>query len=127
MVEGEILGQTAGRMSRGHRFHHPQPVHIVDADSWLDALLAAKVIADPAERRARVRAEVDRVAAQTGGTPRLSDALLDEIANLTEWPVAIACAFDAAFLSVPHEALVTTMETNQKFVPVFEPLMRAPS
>ncbi|MEP7096102.1 MAG: glycine--tRNA ligase subunit beta [Dokdonella sp.] len=120
VVEGEILGQQSGRMSRGHRFHHPQPVHIVDADSWLDALFAAKVIADPAMRRARVRAEVDRVAAQTGGTPRLSDALRDEIANLTEWPVAIACAFDTAFLAVPPEALVTTMETNQKFVPVFD-------
>ncbi len=46
--------------------------------------------------------------------------LLDEIANLTEWPVAIACAFDREFLAVPHEALVMTMETNQKFVPVFD-------
>ncbi len=118
VIEGEILGQKSGRMSRGHRFHHPQPVHIVDADSWLDALLAAKVIADPIVRRTRVSAEVDRVAAQTGGVPRLSDALRDEIANLTEWPVAIACTFDAAFLAVPAEALVTTMETNQKFVPV---------
>src|SRR5665213_2868167 len=77
VVEGEILGQKSGRMSRGHRFHHPQPVHIVDADSWLDSLRAAKVIADPTERRVRVRAEIGRVATQTGGTPRLSDALLD--------------------------------------------------
>jgi glycyl-tRNA synthetase beta chain len=120
VVEGEILGQKSGRMSRGHRFHHPQPVHIVDADSWLDSLRAAKVIADPTERRVRVRAEIGRVATQTGGTPRLSDALLDEIANLTEWPVAIACAFDRRFLEVPQEALVMTMETNQKFVPVYD-------
>lgn len=118
VIDGEILGQKSGRMSRGHRFHHPQPVHIVDADSWLDSLLAAKVIADPAERRARVRAEVDRVGALTGGVPNLSDVLRNEIANLTEWPVAIACTFDAEFLAVPPEALVTTMETNQKFVPV---------
>lgn len=43
VIEGEVLGLRAGRMSRGHRFHHPHPVHIVDADSWLDALRAAKV------------------------------------------------------------------------------------
>jgi len=60
------------------------------------------------------------VARETGGVPRLGDALLDEIANLTEWPVAIACAFDREFLAVPQEALVMTMETNQKFVPVFD-------
>ncbi|MCW5807694.1 MAG: glycine--tRNA ligase subunit beta [Deltaproteobacteria bacterium] len=116
VIEGEVLGLRAGRMSRGHRFHHPQPVHIVDADSWLDALRAARVLADPDERRARVRTEVARVA-PAGTTPQLSDALCAEIANLTEWPVAIACAFDREFLAVPPEALVMTMETNQKFVP----------
>jgi len=120
IVDGEILGLKSGRQSRGHRFHHPQPVHIADADSWLDSLRAAKVLADPAERRKRVRDEVARVCKQTGGVPRLSDALCDEIANLTEWPVAIACAFDRDFLAVPQEALVMTMETNQKFVPVFD-------
>jgi glycyl-tRNA synthetase beta chain len=120
VVDGEILGLKSGRHSRGHRFHHPQPVHVADADAWLDALRGAKVLADPAERPARVRAEVMRAGRETGASPRLSDALADEIANLTEWPVAIACAFDRAFLEVPQEALVMTMETNQKFVPVFD-------
>ncbi|HUD42898.1 MAG TPA: glycine--tRNA ligase subunit beta [Dokdonella sp.] len=119
VVDASVLGLRSGRQSRGHRFHHPQPVHVADADSWLDALRAAKVLADPAERRARIRAEVARVGRDTGGEPRLSDGLLDEIANLTEWPVAIGCTFERAFLEVPAEALVTTMETNQKFVPVF--------
>jgi glycyl-tRNA synthetase beta chain len=120
IVDGEVLGLRSGRKSRGHRFMHPQPIHVVDADSWEEALLAAKVIADPMARRARIRDEVARVSAQTGGVPRLDDALLDEIANLTEWPVAIACAFEREFLAVPPEALVTTMEANQKFVPVFD-------
>ncbi|MEW5837010.1 MAG: glycine--tRNA ligase subunit beta [Pseudomonadota bacterium] len=120
IVDGEVLGLKSGRKSRGHRFMHPQPIHVVDADSWEDALLAAKVIADPAARRARIREEVARAAVQTGGVPRLEDGLLDEIANLTEWPVAIACAFEREFLAVPPEALVTTMEANQKFVPVFD-------
>jgi glycyl-tRNA synthetase beta chain len=119
IIDGEVLGLKSGRTSRGHRFHHPQPVHVADADSWLEALRAARVLADPAERRARVRAEVARVA-PVGAAPRLSDALCDEIANLTEWPVAIACTFERDFLAVPREALVMTMETNQKFVPVFD-------
>ncbi len=117
IIDVELFGLRSGRQSRGHRFHHPQPVHVADADAWLDALRAAHVLADPAERRTRIRAEVARAAA--GGTPRLSDGLLDEIANLTEWPVAIACTFERRFLDVPQEALVTTMEANQKFVPVF--------
>jgi len=93
---------------------------VADADSWLDAMRAAKVLADPQERRQRIRDEIAAVTAQTGGVPRATDELLNEIANLTEWPVAIACTFEREFLAVPPEALVTTMETNQKFVPVFD-------
>ncbi len=120
IVDGEALGLKSGRKSRGHRFMHPHPVHVADADSWLDAMRAAKVLADPVERRQRIRDEVTTATRQTGGLPQLDDALLDEIANLTEWPVAIACTFEREFLAVPPEALVTTMETNQKFVPVFD-------
>jgi glycyl-tRNA synthetase beta chain len=120
VVEGQVLGLRSGRQSRGHRFMHPQPVHLADADSYVDALRMAKVLVDPYERRQRIREQVARAAQATGGIPRLDDALLDEIANLTEWPVAIACTFDREFLGVPPEALVTTMEANQKFVPVFD-------
>lgn len=121
VVGAEIFGIRSGRDSRGHRFMHPQVVSISDANAYADALRAAKVIVDPAERRQRVADEVAQAASDTGGTPRLSDSLRDEIANLVEWPSAIACAFDKEFLAVPQEALITTMETNQKFVPVFDP------
>jgi glycyl-tRNA synthetase beta chain len=120
VVEGEVLGLKSGRQSRGHRFMHGKPVHLVDADGYLDALRAAKVLADPAERRARVSEQVAAAAQSNGGgEARLSDSLCDEIANLTEWPAAVACTFDRDYLAVPNEALVMTMETNQKFVPVF--------
>ena len=120
LVDAEIFGVKSGSESRGHRFHHPLPVPMAGADAYLDALRAAKVVADPRGRRERVRTEVASAARDTGGTPRLRDSLLDEIANLTEWPVAIACAFDRDFLRVPQEALITTMEANQKFVPVMD-------
>ncbi|MEO7072574.1 MAG: glycine--tRNA ligase subunit beta [Rhodanobacter sp.] len=120
IIDGQVLGLRSGRKSRGHRFMHPQLVHVADADGWLDAMRAAKVLADPLERRERIRAEVATVAAAIDGVPRLDDPLLDELANLTEWPAAIACTFDRDFLAVPPEALVTTMVANQKFIPVFD-------
>ncbi len=123
VIDAEIFGIRSGRDSRGHRrFHHPLPVSIANPEPRIvDALRAANVLVDPARTHKRVRAdEVERVGRGIGGTPRLRDELLDEIANLTEWPVAIACSFERDFLRVPHEALIQTMETNQKFVPVFE-------
>jgi glycyl-tRNA synthetase beta chain len=119
VIPGELFGVKSGRQSRGHRFMHPAPVHLADADGYLDAMRAAKVLADPDERRQRIRHEVARVA-PADCIPRLDDALLDELVNLNEWPAAIACTFDRDFLAVPHEALVTTMRANQKFVPVFD-------
>ncbi|MCW0459399.1 Glycine--tRNA ligase beta subunit [Xanthomonas sacchari] len=40
--------------------------------------------------------------------------------NLVEWPSAVLCKFEPAFLAVPQEALIETMESNQKFFPVLD-------
>ena len=120
VVEAEIFGLKADRMSRGHRFHHPEPVWITDPNAYVDALRAAKVLVNPAERADRIVAEVQRVAQDLGGVPRLRPELLAEVKNLVEWPVAIACTFEREFLRVPQEALIMTMESNQKFFPVFD-------
>ncbi|HQW81100.1 MAG: glycine--tRNA ligase subunit beta [Rhodanobacteraceae bacterium] len=120
IVDAEILGLKSDRMSRGHRFHHPEPVWITSANDYVDALRSAKVLVNPAERANRVISEVQRVAEGLGGLPRLRQELVDEVKNLVEWPVAIACTFERDFLRVPQEALIMTMESNQKFFPVFD-------
>ena len=120
LVKGEIFGIISDRMSRGHRIHHPQPVEITNADTYLDTLRKAKVLADPTERRESVRSQVEAAAKQIGAIARMRYALLDEVTNLVEWPAAIACTFDRDFLKVPQEALIMTMESNQKFFPVFD-------
>jgi glycyl-tRNA synthetase beta chain len=118
IVEGRVLGLAAGRTSRGHRFHHPDPVVISHPEAYLDILRAAQVLADPDERRALVRMQIDTAAAKVDGVARVAEALLEEVNNLVEWPHAVLCAFDRAFLRVPQEALISTMEANQKFFPV---------
>jgi glycyl-tRNA synthetase beta chain len=118
VVEGEVLGLRADRMSRGHRFHHNKAVWVSNAGEYVDVLREAYVLADPDERLARVRAEIDAAAARADGSARVSQALVEEVACLVEWPKAILCGFESEFLRVPHEALISTMEGNQKFFPV---------
>jgi len=120
-VPASVFGQHADRFSRGHRFHHPEPVRIDAAEDYIDALRAAYVLVDSIERRSRIESEVARAAADLGGTARLRPELLAEVNNLVEWPVAIACNFEREFLQVPQAALITTMENNQKFFPVLDP------
>ena len=120
VVDAEVFGIKADRMSRGHRFHHEKPVWIGTPNDYVDALRAAKVLADPEERRARVVAEVESAAIRVGGTPRITDDNLAQVQCLVEWPKAVLCAFEREFLAVPQEALIATMEANQKFFPVLD-------
>ncbi|QDH71929.1 glycine--tRNA ligase subunit beta [Lysobacter alkalisoli] len=120
VVEAELLGVRSDRMSRGHRFMHDKPVWFSVPGDYIEFLRGAKVLADPDERRARVVAEVEAAAKAAGGSARIDAGILEEVNGLTEWPVAVRCSFEPEFLAVPAEALVATMETNQKFFPVLD-------
>jgi len=115
VIPAEILGQKAGNESRGHRFHHPAGVKLAEPKQYLDALKKAHVIADFDARRAEIRAKVEGLATIAGGTPIIPEALLDEVTALVEWPVPLACTFEKRFLEVPQEALISTMQDNQKY------------
>jgi glycyl-tRNA synthetase beta chain len=119
-AKAEVLGLQADRMSRGHRFHHDKGVWLNEAGEYLQALREAKVLADPRERRERVRAEIAAAAREAGGSARVLPELLEEVNCLVEWPKAILCSFEPGFLRVPQEALISTMESNQKFFPVLD-------
>jgi glycyl-tRNA synthetase beta chain len=118
VVPADVLGVTSDRMSRGHRFEHDKAVWINNPDDYVIALEGAKVLVDPDARRARIAAEVHRAAEQAGGSARITDDNLEQVVCLTEWPAAVLCSFESAFLAVPQEALIETMEINQKFFPV---------
>ncbi len=118
VVEAQVLGVKSDRMSRGHRFEHDKPVWIGQPQDYIDALRAAHVLVDPVERRARIVAEVEAAARQAGGSARVTEDNLEQVVCLTEWPAAVLCSFERAFLAVPQEALIETMEVNQKFFPV---------
>lgn len=115
VVEGEILAQKAGRESRGHRFHAPKAVHISSPASYAEDLRAAWVIADFNERRALILDKVKALAAAEKGEAIIPEALLDEVSNLVEWPAPLVCSFEERFLAVPQEALIVTMQDNQKY------------
>ncbi|MFE0501025.1 glycine--tRNA ligase subunit beta [Lysobacter soli] len=120
VVDAELFGTRADRMSRGHRFMHDKPVWFSTPDDYVESLRGAKVLVDPDERRERIVLEVTDAARAAGGVARIDDGILEEVNGLTEWPKAVACSFEREFLAVPQEALIATMEANQKFFPVLD-------
>ena len=115
VIDCTILAQTSGRESRGHRFHHPESVRITSPASYLSDLRAAYVLADFNERRQIITKRIEELATQHEGTAIVPPSLLDEVTSLVEWPVPLVCSFEERFLEVPQEALITTMQDNQKY------------
>lgn len=115
VVEAEVLAQKAGRESRGHRFHANHTVRIQSPASYAADLKAAYVEADFAARREQILSRVKALAAKENGEAIIPEALLDEVTALVEWPVPLVCSFEERFLKVPQEALISTMQDNQKY------------
>jgi len=115
VVDCCILGQKAGGQSYGHRFHHPQAVPIAHPTRYLEELRRAYVLADFAQRRSLIEKRCQALAAAEGGRAIMPAELLDEVCALVEWPVPLVCSFERRFLDVPQEALIMTMQDNQKY------------
>lgn len=119
LLDSEIIpvnafGLQAGNVTLGHRFLSAGDIVIQDATSYASTLESqGKVIAGYGKRKEAIRAELLKTAG--ADTVVMPEALLDEVNALVEWPVVYPCHFEEAFLAVPQECLILTMQTNQKY------------
>jgi len=115
VVPLSLLGLAAGRSTLGHRFlSDGQSFDVADADAYQELLKTrGKVVASTEERKEAIRTQL--LAKAGGDQVLMPESLLDEVAALVEWPVVYECKFEDAFLSVPQECLILTMQTNQKY------------
>lgn len=115
VVECEVGGIKAGRLTRGHRFHSEGEISIDGVDDYAAKLRAAHVIVDHTERQDLVRAGATKAATAAGLSLVEDEGLVIENAGLTEWPVPLLGRFDESYLDVPPEVIQLTARTNQKY------------
>lgn len=116
IVEATVLGHRANRSTRGHRFHYNQALDIQSAGDYESKLKdIAYVIADFDERKKLIQQQVEAQAKANGGSAVIDSDLLNEVTALVEWPVALTGRFEERFLSVPSEALISSMKEHQKY------------
>ncbi len=116
----KFAGVESGSLTYGHRFMAPGAIEVKSTQEYVDKLRDAKVLVDTDERRAKVIEEATKVAASIGGTLVHNDELLEEVVQILEWPVGIVGSFDPAFLKIPHEVIITSMVTNQRYFSVVD-------
>ncbi len=114
VVSFEIDGIQSGDVTFGHRFMAPKPIHVRRYDDYVDALHKAKVVLDRERRKAIILADAKDLAFARGLELIEDEGLLEEVAGLVEWPVALMGEFEPAFLDLPPEVIRATIRANQK-------------
>ncbi|ALO44705.1 glycine--tRNA ligase subunit beta [Pseudohongiella spirulinae] len=115
LIDTELFGVRSARLTRGHRFHCQEPIELLSPKSYEQQLLnPGFVIADYEQRKDQVQAQVLAKGEKLGAQVKIDTDLLDEVTSMVEWPVALTGRFDEHFLSVPAEALVSSMKNHQK-------------
>ena len=105
---------AAGQVTYGHRFLAPEPIRVRRFDDYVAALEKAKVVLDLDRRKEIIRTDAEHLAFAQGLSVIHDEGLLEEVAGLVEWPVVMMGEFDATFLEVPEEVIITTIRANQK-------------
>jgi glycyl-tRNA synthetase len=123
IYDGQIVpftfaGLAAGSTTRGLRLVEPAEFSVSTVEGYLQFLQNQGIILDRSARRTAILQQVKGLAAQAGGTIPDDPALLDEVTNLVEAPVALRGTFDPDHLKLPREVLISVMKKHQRYFPL---------
>ena len=114
-VKFSFGGVAAGNVTRGHRFLGSSEIPVRGFTDYEKKLRANGVIVRPSERREKIAAELAAYAKKGGYKLHEDTELLKLVTYLNEYPTVIQGGFDAAYLSLPDEILITVMRGHQKY------------
>ena len=121
----QVQDLESGALTYGHRFlatsgRAGRSIKVRSFDEYQARLAEHFVVLDHAERRDRIARELEMHARRLGGRVQLKEhaSLIEEVADLVEYPAVVAGFFDAGFLVLPEEVLSTTLVHHQHWFPV---------
>jgi len=90
-----------------------------DFNTYQKSLEQSGTILDQDKRKDFIKKEIEKVLKKKNLIIEDNEKLLEEVNNLVDQPYIIECSFDKKFLSIPKEILVLTMQSHQKYFPLF--------
>jgi glycyl-tRNA synthetase beta chain len=121
----QVQDIESGALTYGHRFlatsgRAGRSIKVRSFDEYEARLKEHFVVLHHAARRDRIARELEGHARRLNGRVALKEhqALVDEVADLVEYPGVVAGFFDPAFLALPEEVLATTLVHHQHYFPV---------
>ena len=120
VIPVELFGVKSSHYTYGHRSHSYTKQKITEAEHYLDFLQKRGVIADASKREAKILDDFKTIEKEEGVTIEIDRDLLDEVIAITEFPTAFMGSFDAKFLKLPDEVIITSMKSHQRYFPVYK-------
>ncbi len=120
LIEMELYGVKSAHYSYGHRTLSYAPFSYQSAGDYFCQLSKAGVILEAKEREKIILSQFEQIEKTTGNTIEIDAELLAEIVAITENPHALIGEFDAAFLQLPPDVIITSMKEHQRYFAVFK-------
>ncbi len=117
VIPFEVAGVKTGNDTYGHRFLGEKITLSAPAD-YEQALEDQFVIANPQKREQLIADGIAELETKHGFRIPEDGELLKEVRNLVEYPTVFTGAFDADYLTLPEDVLITSMKEHQRYFPV---------
>ncbi len=120
IIPFEIAGVKADRYTYLHRFM-TKPVgrgekkEIPEASSYEEITKLGFIIAKFEDRKKAIETQITGFASRLDAEAILDQELLDEVTNLTEFPVGILGDFSPEYLILPKEVIITVCKVHQRY------------
>ncbi len=118
VVPATIMGLSSGNTTRGLRFAGAPEFVIENASDYQKIMQTeAGIEVDFEARKALLKTQIMQVATNSKhhATAVIDEDLLAEVCALVEAPRAFEGRFEARFLAMPKEALISVMKLHQKY------------
>ncbi len=120
VIEFEVEGIKSGRITRGHRFFGNQEIEVASIKDYFEKIRENNVIIDINERKESIVKQIKARCTEPNERVHIEEVLLDEVANLVEYPYPIVGSFNTEFLEVPQEVLIISMQVHQRYFPILD-------
>lgn len=111
-------GVASGRTTYGLRPYGSPAQEVRNSLDYTEFQVRQGILLNQQARRENVLTQITRLAEEVSGHVPDDPRLLDEVTNLIEAPTAFRGAFDAKYLHLPREVLITVMRKHQRYFPV---------
>ncbi len=118
LIELDKDGIACSKYTRGHRVLSEGSIEINNTGEYFEKLRKGYVIVDQDERRSMILRQCMELAKDNGGEVLMDEELLEEIVYLVEYPTALLGSFEAGYLKLPKEVVITPMKEHQRYFPL---------